>query len=175
MAKQAPPEQPEAARLRQLADERRRELEQAGRERDLERQALDQKWREAREKLGPKAVLVAMIDLLQRARAAAERGETGLGVDLGVDEDRLRTTPRGRDLALAEAVLAQPPDPKKRWPYLDRVGWLLQSRDGQTPSDHGDALIAQLQEQGFSILFLPYFVQDNPSDPFSNARLEIQW
>lgn len=165
----------EAARLRELAAEKRRAQQEAERQRDIQQRALDQRWREARERLGPRAVALVKAEVLRRARAAAERGETGISVDLGVNEERLRASSSPKELNLAEAVLQKEPGPREVWDYVDRVGWLLQSLDGQGLSGEGEALIAALQEQGFSILFLPYFIQDNHAEPFVNARLEIQW
>ncbi|MDW8280908.1 MAG: hypothetical protein RMK29_04295 [Myxococcales bacterium] len=174
----APTGQPpssEAARLRELAAEKRREQEEAGRQRDLQQRAIDQAWREARERLGPRAIALVKAEVLRRARAAAERGETSISVDLGVNEERLRISSSLKELNLAEAVLKREPGPREAWDYVDRVGWLLQSFDGQGLSAEGESLVSTLQEQGFSILFLPYFVQDHHAEPFVNARLEIQW
>jgi hypothetical protein len=170
-----PDNEPEAARLRRLVAEWKQEQEEKTREQKEAKAAADKLWREKREKFAPKVVPLAKAEILRQARQLAQRGQTSLSIDLGVDEGRLRTSSSEKELLLAEAVLAQEPMSGKPWPYIDRVGWLLQSADGQQPSPCGEELMDALREMGFISMFLPYFIQDNAADPFCNARLEIQW
>lgn len=159
-----------AAQLRQLAEQKRQEQAQ-----EIQKKQQDALWNQKRAELGPKAVGPAKADLVKRAKAAAQKGELSLKIDLGVDEKRLRASSGNAVLQTTEAVLVEKMILSPGWNHAERVGWLFQSHDGLRLTEYGQGLIDALRKLGFTVSFTPHHIKDDPANPYFNATLAIEW
>ena len=159
-----------AGELRRLAEQRRRELSA-----DSERLQNDTLWTDRRAELSPQALDPIRKAVVRRAMAAAQAGELGLTVDLGVNEDRLRESSGNSMLATTEALLSPRMVLQATWDHQERIGWLLQTRDGQKLTSIGEQVVTALRSLGFQVRFSPFHVKDAPANPYHNATLEPSW
>lgn len=159
-----------AGDLRRLAEQRRKETGA-----DFERRQHDALWSERRAELSPLALDPVRRALVRRAMAAATAGELGLVVDLGVNEERLRESSGNAQLATTEALLSPRMLTQAGWDHTDRVGWLLQTKDGKQLTSIGEQVVVVLKGQGFQVQFTPFHVKDAPANPYHNATLTLSW
>jgi hypothetical protein len=165
----------EAAFLRQLVQEKTEEHQQETTRVAEQGTALDQLWAQKRAEYADNACKAAKAEVVRRARKAAAARQTSLRLELGVDEKRLRASSQTAALNLAQAVLTDRSIEAPDWAYLERIGWIFQSRDGKALSPQGQVFVKMLQGMGLGVRFAPFCVRDSYSDPFSNAALEITW
>lgn len=159
-----------AGDLRRLAEQRRKE----GTE-DHQRRQHDALWSERRAELGPQALDPIRRALVRRAMAAAQAGELGLVVDLGVNEDRLRESSGNTLLSTTEALLSPRMLSQSNWDHSERIGWLLQTKDGKQLTAIGEQVVTALKGLGFQVQFSPFHVKDAPANPYHNATLTLSW
>ncbi len=168
-------DEPTALLFRQLAEAKKQEKLNDAQDRDEREVALDKLWNKSRAEYGPKVVSPGRMELVRRAKVVAERGELTLNVDLGVNEDRLRISSSIKEFAFAEAALAEKAVLQPHWAYLERLGWLLQTRDGKYLSEHGEELKRALLSMGFHVRFTPHYIKDHFANPYFNALLDLDW